>query len=187
MTVIAMYEPKFDRDSYQSLVLYLVRKFERDPYFGSVKLNKLLYFCDTTAYSRWFKPITGATYVNLREGPVVDNWKRERAMLLRKGVVDLKSSSFFDYVQHRLVPTPSTPSIESLTELFGPREVDVMNEVCYAMRDMSARDATVLSHQHPGWLLTDHLEPIPYELSLVKRPEEVASEALDEIQAVNHD
>lgn len=181
-----MYEPKFNREKYQSLVLYLVREFEDDPYFGAVKLNKLLYFCDATAFSRWQESITGASYINLREGPVVDNWKRERRIMVEDGTVDLKSSSFFDYLQHRLVPTAGTPSKESLEEHFSPRELDVVNEVCYAMRGMSARDVTDLSHQHPGWLMTDHLERIPYELALVKRPEQVASEALDELEAVGH-
>ena len=182
-----MYEPEFDRGKYQSLVLYLVQRFKKDPYFGAVKLNKLLYFCDTTAFSRWQEPITGATYVNLREGPVVDNWKRERAKMVDAGVVDLKSAAFLDYIQHRLVPTESTPSLENLEEHFSPNELGVIKEVCFALRDASARDATELSHQHPGWLMTDHLESIPYELSLVKRPEQVASEGLDESDLVDHD
>lgn len=192
--VTAMYEPKFNREKYQKLVQYIVQRFaskdntggEVDPYFGAVKLNKLLFFCDFTAYSRWFEPITGATYIHLREGPVVDNWKGERALMTNRGVVAMDTVEFFDYRQHRLRPTASTPSAETLMEDFSPRERALIDEVCHALRHMSAREVTELSHKHLGWRMTDHLEPIPYESALFRDPAQDGSECIDELNAVNH-
>lgn len=185
-----MYEPKFNREKYQKLVQYIVQRFASeegsDPYFGAVKLNKILFFCDFTAYSRWFEPITGATYIHLREGPVVDNWKRERALMVANGIVAMDTVEFFDYRQHRLKPTASTPSAESLMEDFSPRERDLIKEVCIALRNLSARDVTELSHKHLGWRSTEHLEVIPYESALFREPAQDDSECLDELDAVDH-
>lgn len=185
-----MYEPKFNREKYQKLVQYMAQRFaskdDPDPYFGAVKLNKLLFFCDFTAYARWFESITGATYIHLREGPVVDNWKRERSVMIAQGVVTMDALEFFDYRQHRLKPTASTPAAEALMEDFSPRERDVINEVCTALSHLSARDVTELSHKHLGWRSTEHLETIPYESALFREPAQDDTACLDELDAVDH-
>ncbi|MEP6936295.1 MAG: type II toxin-antitoxin system antitoxin SocA domain-containing protein [Nitrospirota bacterium] len=50
----------------------IAHKGKTDPRLGSVKLNKLLYYADFTAYRNLEKAITGAEYQHLPEGPARD-------------------------------------------------------------------------------------------------------------------
>ena len=54
------YKP--DDNKLRELVLYIAVLSEGDPAFGKVKLNKLLFFADFTAYLSFGKPITGHEY-----------------------------------------------------------------------------------------------------------------------------
>src|SRR5438045_3058966 len=65
-----MSEPaKYDEKKLGELMLYIARKSENHELFGSVKLNKILFFSDFAAYSRYGKAITGAEYRRLDLGP----------------------------------------------------------------------------------------------------------------------
>ena len=60
---------EFEPDKFRELIVYICKKSEGDPTFGAVKLNKILYYADFAAYRILGKPITGAQYQKLREGP----------------------------------------------------------------------------------------------------------------------
>lgn len=60
---------KFDESKFKELVLYIATNTSRDPTVGAVELNKILYYSDFIAYKRLGRPITGAAYQKLSEGP----------------------------------------------------------------------------------------------------------------------
>lgn len=53
----------------RELILYLASRSEEDPRFSSTKLNKLLFYCDFTAYRQLGQSITGHGYQKLQFGP----------------------------------------------------------------------------------------------------------------------
>ena len=55
----------FNEQKFKELVIYIAGRCESDPYFGAVKLNKLLFFSDFFAYAKLGNPITGAEYMKL--------------------------------------------------------------------------------------------------------------------------
>ena len=62
--------PEMDPDRrLAELILYIAEKCEHDPGFGAVKLNKILAFADFSSYFETGKPITGAEYMRLPQGP----------------------------------------------------------------------------------------------------------------------
>ena len=53
----------------RELIVYISWRSRKDPNFGAIKLNKLLFFADTAAYRELGKSITGSEYQHLPEGP----------------------------------------------------------------------------------------------------------------------
>ena len=53
----------------RELILLISSLSEGDPTFGAVKLNKLLFHCDFSAYLTYGRPITGQEYFALKQGP----------------------------------------------------------------------------------------------------------------------
>lgn len=158
-----MYKPKFKSRKFRNLMLYLAYLCREDPYFGAVKLNKMLYYCDFIAFSRLGEPITGASYQKLSEGPAPRLLLRERNRLIEAEEAKLELRPYFAYVQQRLVPIPEDQS--HLEKEFSSEEIGVITEVHRAMLHMTARDASELSHREVGWILAYPGEIIPYEMA----------------------
>src|SRR5262245_38797352 len=53
----------------QNLILYVAAKCAGDKHFGTVKLNKILFFSDFMAYAVTGSAITGGAYLALDAGP----------------------------------------------------------------------------------------------------------------------
>ena len=79
----------FDRDKFKRLVHYVIWKAGKRDWFGSTKLNKVLWFSDTQSFALTGKPITGATYVREKFGPVPKAVMPVRAELEREGMIRL--------------------------------------------------------------------------------------------------
>lgn len=174
-----MFKPTFDSQKFRNLMLYLAHLSRDDPYFGAVKLNKLLYYCDFIAFSRLGRPITGAHYQKLSEGPAPRQLLHERDALIESGRAKLELRPYFAHVQQRLVPIPCDQS--ALAETFSREEMGVIEEVQHAMRFMTARDASELSHCEVGWILARPGETIPYEMASVVPVRDAEVDALVEV------
>lgn len=61
-------------------MLYIAKRSLTDPYFGYVKLNKILFYADFVAYGELGKPITGATYIRNLYGPTPRGSRRSRLL-----------------------------------------------------------------------------------------------------------
>ena len=61
-------EPQFNQEKFTELIVYIAEQSKDDPFFGPVKLNKILYYADFRAYRELGHSITGASYRKLTEG-----------------------------------------------------------------------------------------------------------------------
>ena len=155
-----MYEPEFNREKFRELTLYIAWRSREDPWFGAVKLNKLLYYCDFIAFARFLEPITGATYVKYPEGPVPREMLRERRAWVSEGLAAIEKREVFRYTQHRLIPNNR---YGVLPASFNENERSIVEEVLCAMSSMTAKEASDMSHEELGWLLAEERSDIPYE------------------------
>ena len=149
---------EFNPMKFSELVLYIARKSDEDPRFGAVKLNKLLYYADFNAYRRLGKPITGAEYRKLSEGPAPREMLPARTSMLDSGDIGVEFRPYFNGVQQRIVALRQ-PDVS----VFSPEEVGIVDEAISALWNMSARKASDLSHGEIGWLAARPKETIPYE------------------------
>jgi hypothetical protein len=77
----------FDRLKFKRLVHYVIWKAGKRDWFGATKLNKVLWFSDTQAFGLMGKPITGATYIREKYGPVPKAMMPVRTELQREGAI----------------------------------------------------------------------------------------------------
>lgn len=151
---------EFKPAKFRELLCYITEQCADDPTFGSVKLNKILFYADFAAYRKLRKPITGATYRKLSEGPAPRELLPARRVLVDSRRIEMKERTYFGYAQKRPVLSPDSTAD---TSLFSEGEMDIIDETIAFFRGKSAREVSDYSHREPGWMLAEDLEDIPYQ------------------------
>lgn len=151
---------RYDERKLRELILYIARRSAADPYFGRTKLNKILFFADFEAYRRLRRPITGAVYQRLPQGPAV----QQMLPILRtlEGSVTEISEDTFAGAQQRLVPLRSAD-----LSVFTGEEIAIVDQVLDELRPMTNYQVSELSHTTMAWRLTENRQEIPYSFALV--------------------
>ncbi len=152
------YQPAFNSEKFRELIVYIAKSSERDPTFGAVKLNKILYYADFAAFRQLNKPITGATYRKLMEGPAPYEMLEERRALIDSGDAEIQHVPYFTGMQQRVVAKR-----EPDRELFEPGELGIVDQVMQFFHGKTAREVSDFSHQEPGWAVARDREVIPYD------------------------
>lgn len=150
-----------DGSRFRDLVLYISKQYEKDPTFGAIKLNKVLYYADFYAYRVLGHSITGATYQKLPEGPAPRQLLEQRRILVDGGHARLVARPYFNGVQHRLFVVPGHEVDPK--NVFADQELTIIDEVIDFFRGKTAREVSDYSHRERGWVLVDYGEDIPYE------------------------
>ncbi len=151
---------EFEPNKFRELIVYVAEQCASDPTFGAVKLNKILFYADFAAFRQLRKPITGATYRKLSEGPAPKELMQARHALIDAGRLEVQSRRYFGRMQKRPVKLPRT---EVDTSLFSESELEIINDTIEFFRGKSAREVSDYSHREPGWILAQDLEEIPYQ------------------------
>lgn len=157
---------EFDQGKFDNLVLYIAHRCRNDERFGSVKLSKILYYCDFEGFKRNLSPITGATYLKKPKGPFPGELAETRRQLIARREAVMKLQRVIDYHENRLVPTSN--HVE-LNDRFSLVERQIIDDVIDRMQNMNVADLTEYSHGEFGWQHGDLNEPIPYATALIAR------------------
>lgn len=150
---------------FRELLLYVARKTEADPRCGSVKLNKILFYCDFEAYRRFGRAITGEEYQKLEYGPAPRRLLPQIEEMEREGVCAWADREYFGFHLKKLLPLR-----EPDLSLFTGEEIDIVNTVIDSLWDLNATEVSDLSHRFVGWQVVDPGETIPYETVFVGPP-----------------
>lgn len=149
---------RFNPRKFRELILHISRQSQDDPRFGATKLNKILYFADFAAYRRLGRPITGARYQRLEEGPAPRQLLPTREQMLDSQEIELQQRDYFWGVQQRVVPLR-----EPDTAVFTAEELAIVDEVIKDLWPFNAHEVSRMSHDEPGWKLVRPGEDIPYK------------------------
>lgn len=145
--------PKF-----KELVLYVSQKCANDPRFGSVKLNKILYFSDFLAFAHYGEPITGMEYFKLQHGPAPRRLVPIREQMKRDGDLGIQALPIGSGVEQRPVNLRA-PDLS----VFSAREIALVDAVIEFFSKHTGRTISDLSHRMSGWKAARLEETIPYE------------------------
>lgn len=156
----------------KEMILYISQLSERDPRFGAIKLNKILYYADFGAYRELGHPITEATYQHLREGPAPKELLQAIDELEDEGAIKYESPLYYTHRQKRIVPCRG-PDLKH----FKPKELRIVKDVVKALWDLNATQVRNLSHEEWGWRLSDDGETIHYRTAWLS-PEPLTQEQI---------
>ncbi len=149
----------YNEKKLRELILYAAMRSEDDPKFGAIKLNKILFFADFTAYAQTGKSISGAAYRALEHGPAPTKLVPVKKKLERdEDAFEYTKLVAGGFEQKRLLARRQ-PELG----MFSPEEVSLIDDVITRLWDYCAKEASDLSHQFAGWQLADVGEDIPYE------------------------
>jgi hypothetical protein len=152
----------YDETKFTEMVLYIADRLRDDRAGGATKLNKVLYFADFVHVRRHGRPISGAEYQKLAQGPAPRRLRPVRDRLVAAGDAEVVVEDFLGHDLHRLVPRrDADPSV------FDAEELATIDKVLADLVDMTAKQVSDLSHEETGWRLCELGETIPYQMAFV--------------------
>lgn len=169
-----MNDHAFNGDKSSQLIAYIAKQTT----VYKLKLMKLLYIVDFTAYEELGQPITGDTYVHWPMGPVprtifadienlqLGNYQIERAFI-RDGEIETWRFK---------TNTEWAPKLLSLAEL------DLVDRVLNLYGNSSGQDLMNLTHEELPYRITSPQEVIPYFLAPYRRYKGLSDEELTAIR-----
>jgi uncharacterized phage-associated protein len=152
-----------DRDKFANVVLYLLERAPVTP--GVMQLLKMIFFADYEHYRRHLSPVTGAEYVALQYGPVVDGYESVFASLVEDGTLSMRTVPIPGYVNPKTEYLPRRPANR---DVFSPSEIATLERVLREHGRSSGTSLSLKSHLQGPWQIAwdeDHPgRPIPYSL-----------------------
>lgn len=144
-------------DRLAELILHIAKKCEDDTSFGATKLNKILWWADFLSYARHGRPITGAEYQRLKNGPAPKRLIPVRTRLVRDGDIVLQERTVFKRIQKRIVPLR-----KANYALFTAEQIALVDEI---ISNLWNDNATTVSEDSHGkaWEIARDRQSIPYE------------------------
>ena len=159
-------EVRYDEAKFTEMLLHIAGRLQDDRAGGATKLNKILFFAEFTNLRRHHRVISGCEFQKLPHGPAPRQLVPVRRRLLDAGDAEVVEEDFLGRPQHRLVPRRSID-----TEVFDPDELLTIDDVVDQLAGMTGTQVSDLSHEEPGWQLTDIGETIPYATAFLDFPQ----------------
>jgi uncharacterized phage-associated protein len=159
----------------EELILYVAAKMHRDQHvgIGRMKLAKLLWRIDFTAYWQLEHPISEATYEADAFGPA----PTQEPLATR----DLSDAGRFEWVREWDAQWMPVARDEPDMSIFSDEECELIDRVVDRYRNTSGRQMVEIAHEFPGWIHAwrdgeGKGSPVPYQSIFWSRRTEVTPE-----------
>jgi hypothetical protein len=149
------------KQRFRELIIYVSKKCEADPYFGAIKLNKILYYSDFNAYRSLGQPITGMAYFRLKLGPAPQALLPVRRELIAERAIELQTVLIGRYWQDRTIALR-----DPVLSYFEPDEMAVVDGVIDDLWSQNATEVSDASHDVRWRTLRDR-DLMPYEFAFL--------------------
>ena len=149
------------RKRLRELILHIVELSREDHRFGVTKLNKILYFCDFTAFGKLGKSITGISYEKYPYGPVPAGVENTRRRMVRDDDMFLPSEGYGALgIQHFVARRPAN------LDLFSGPEVALVDNIVRTLSEATGSQLRDISHGK-AWQAVEMYQSIPYEAAFL--------------------
>jgi Protein of unknown function (DUF4065) len=162
----------FDKEKFKRLVHYIVWKAGNRDGFGATKLNKVLWFADARTYVLTGKPITGATYIREKFGPVPREFLSTRRELEDEGKIRvIEPRGEYEHTQFKSLGQPDTSFLTSEERQMVDYWLKHIDE------DHTATSISEQTHDYP-WEIAKMGEVIPLYACFATRVREPVGDEL---------
>jgi len=142
-----------------NLILYIAEKLQKSTSYGSVILNKALYYIDNLHYLKYGKPVSNFIYVKQDMGPIP---KPQLFMSLRQEMIEENWASLIEQDTFGRPQIKLLPKIASDINCFSSEEKETINKICHELKNESATKISEYSHTELGWIFAKQNEEIPF-------------------------
>ena len=156
----------YDADKFTEMVVHVAGRLQDDRAGGATKLNRVLFFAEFTHLRRHQRVISGCEFQKLPHGPAPRQLLPVRKKLIRAGAAELVEEDFLGRPQQRLVPSRAAN-----LDVFNDEELQTIEDVLDQLAGMTASQVSELSHQEPGWRLSEVGETIPFSTAFLDFPQ----------------
>ena len=136
-------------DKLANTVLYLLEQCGSTPPPSSTALLKMLWYADYWHYKKHLHVITGANYVALERGPVLDGYKDQFRQLEAQGALEEKKAPVYG-AKDKVEYIPLKQADESV---FSESELETLAEVVAKCDGKTGRSLSAATHREGPWLL----------------------------------
>lgn len=140
-------------------VLYVSKKCETAPYFGLVKLNKILWRCDFDSFAQRGQPVTGRQYQRLKQGPAPVEMRPVLNELQAAGILKIVRVTKGNREEQR-----PTALVDPVLTFFSPQDLECLNHAIEVLWNKTGKEVSDLSHG-AAWKTAEQGEAIPYEFA----------------------
>lgn len=154
------------------MLLFISERSEGDERFGAVKLNKLLFYSDFSAFLLHGKSITGQEYQKLENGPAPRRLLWVRRELVKQKALAIRKVEYFNRHQDRTFALREPDLC-----CFTAEQIALVTRIIHENWNCNATEISERSHRFHGWEDAKPGETIPYEVALVSNRPPTAKEA----------
>lgn len=149
-------KPQFDQEKFTEMVLYIAETTMDDPEFGVIKMAKALWKADFVAFAKLGKPISGAEYQKLDNGPAAREFIPAFGQMQKDRSAEHATQDIGGFKSRRLVALR-----EADLSKFTAEEMAIIHGAIAWVRP---KTASALSRESHGWAweAVDMKETIPY-------------------------
>jgi hypothetical protein len=140
-------------------VLYVAHRCAEAPFFGLVKLNKIIWRADFDSFAQRGQPVTGRQYQRLRQGPAPVEMLPVLNGLLADGLIKIDRVRVYDFDERRTVAL-----VEPNITLFSKGDIQCIDRAIDAYWEKTGTETSDISHG-VAWKSRADGEPMPYELA----------------------
>src|ERR1022692_449193 len=144
-------------DKLGELILLISEWSQLDKKFGSIKLNKLLFHADFSAFLVMGDPITGQEYFALKQGPAPRRLKPVTDRMKKSGWLAFQKLSSLGHPQK-----PPIPLRPPHLKMFSGTEIGFVRQTVDKFWRFNATEISNQSHLFLGWKTARLRETIPY-------------------------
>ena len=153
---------------------YVIWKCPDPAKLGATKLNKILWLADTRAYVLHKRPITGATYMREKYGPVAKAMMPAREALESEHRIRHWRAPLYNHVQD-VFKAKMRPDLSQ----FDDRELHIIDQmISYVCEEHTAASISEETHDYV-WEIAKMGEEIPYYAVFAARTREPTEEELE--------
>lgn len=142
-------------------VLYVSQKCEGAPYFGLVKLNKIIWRADFESFAERGQPVTGRQYQRLKQGPAPVEMLPVLNELQAGGILAIKKNPQPNSNREEQRPVALE---DPVLTFFSRQDLDYLDRAIAAYWEMTGTEVSKLSHG-AAWQSREDGESMPYELA----------------------
>ena len=157
--------PKFNKEKFKQVLLYVLEKCGAKPNVGETVLYKLLYFIDFNYYELFEEHLTGESYRKIQFGPAPCHFSGVVTEMLEEGELKKCVAEYFNKKQKKYLPQV----FADLRQL-NAQEKEVIDSVLDALSSKNAADLTRYSHEDMPWKLVEDKELLDYESVFYRTP-----------------